>query len=216
MKMMKKLMALVLASALALTLLTGCGGGGGGKTVIVVPGGADISGDISNGGTAGGGTTGGTVDAGSGTITVNGNTATIGGVDNENTMFSQTFIALLSQGGMEVSYSKERGRQAQKFIRASVELMKSNPNEDEGTISVMALQKAGINLNKEMIFATDATDTKGQLEDIIAQIGELEQTLGRNVDCDGNTFGYTTLTGRNYETGETETILYVVVGYTLR
>lgn len=34
MKIMKKLMALVLASALALTLLTGCGGGGGGGGAI--------------------------------------------------------------------------------------------------------------------------------------------------------------------------------------
>lgn len=34
MKVVKKLMALVLASALALTLLTGCGGGGGGTSGI--------------------------------------------------------------------------------------------------------------------------------------------------------------------------------------
>lgn len=34
MKVVKKLMALVLASALALTLLTGCGGGGGGGGAI--------------------------------------------------------------------------------------------------------------------------------------------------------------------------------------
>ena len=35
MKVVKKLMALVLASALALTLLTGCGGGGGNSSVII-------------------------------------------------------------------------------------------------------------------------------------------------------------------------------------
>lgn len=38
MKMMKKLMALVLASALALTLLTGCGGGGGGNSSVTING----------------------------------------------------------------------------------------------------------------------------------------------------------------------------------
>ena len=35
MKVVKKLLALVLASALALTLLTGCGGGGGNSSVII-------------------------------------------------------------------------------------------------------------------------------------------------------------------------------------
>ena len=38
MKVVKKLMALVLASALALTLLTGCGGGGGGGGTVTVNG----------------------------------------------------------------------------------------------------------------------------------------------------------------------------------
>lgn len=211
MKIMKKLMALALASALALTLLTGCGGGGGGGgAIITVPGGSDIS-----GGTGNTGTSGGSADAGSGTITANGITATIGGVDNENTLFSQAFIALCSQGNMKVSYSKERGRQAQKFIRASVELMKSNPNENEDVLAMMALQEAGININKEMIFATGATDVKGQLEEIISQMAKLEQELGQNIDCDGNTFGYTTLTRKNQDTGKNETFLYVVVGYTL-
>lgn len=38
MKVVKKLMALVLASALALTLLTGCGGGGGGNSSVTING----------------------------------------------------------------------------------------------------------------------------------------------------------------------------------
>ena len=38
MKVVKKLMALVLASALALTLLTGCGGGGGGGGSVSING----------------------------------------------------------------------------------------------------------------------------------------------------------------------------------
>ena len=43
MKMMKKLMALVLASALALTLLTGCGGGGGGGNSSVTINGQTVT-----------------------------------------------------------------------------------------------------------------------------------------------------------------------------
>lgn len=43
MKTVKKLLALVLASALALTLLTGCGGGGGGNSTDIVVDGRPMS-----------------------------------------------------------------------------------------------------------------------------------------------------------------------------
>lgn len=205
MKIMKKLMALVLASALALTLLTGCGGGGG-STVVVVPGG--------DSGTGGSGTVE-LPDLSGKSYTVNGRTVTIGSANNANTEFSQLFMATFSYGAnVKLSYSTEKGRKSQKFIDESIKQMMSNPNADSDVISLLALQNAGIDTKQEMIFVTDKVSSKDQAIDIIDQMAAFEKSLGRGINPDGKTFGYTTLNGKD-NTGANITGLYVIVGYTL-
>lgn len=183
MKMLKKLMALALAGALALTMLTGCSGGGGGV------------------------------------VKANGVTVTIGDVDNENKTFSKEFISALDENGMgtEVSYSRKKGRKAQKLIRAMAELANSNSTEGGSDPFDMALKQAGIDEAEEMIFMTDATvDTETQVEDILDQMEEFESDeLEGSLNCDGNTFGYTTLYAVKTGTSEYKVMLCVVVGYTV-
>lgn len=194
MKIMKKLMALVLASALALTLLTGCGGGGGG------------------------GGTGGLPDLTGKSYTMNGTTITLGSANNANTGFTQAFIATFSQMlNMKMSYSVEDGRRVQKFVEETYKVYQTYPdasNDESGIYGMMALQNAGIDINKQMVFATEKTSLQDQITDIITQMVEFESELGRGINCDGKTFGYITA-DRKDASGNSKTVIYVLVNYTL-
>lgn len=195
MKIMKKLMALVLASALALTLLTGCGGGGGG-----------------------GGGTGGLPDLTGKSYTMNGTTITLGSANNANTNFSQAFIAFFKQGlKMSLSYRNEDGRRAQKLIEESYKFLQANPDaaKDESVMyDLIVLQNAGIDMNNQMIFVTEETGLQDQVVDIVEQMVEWERKMGKGLNCDGKTFGYTTVSGKTKD-GQDKTVMYVLVNYTL-
>ena len=134
MKVVKKLMALVLASALALTLLTGCGGGGGG------------GGAISDG---------------------NGGMITFSSTQNANTEFSKAFINALASDGINMIYEAAKGAKAQKFMEIVVDSVKKNPNQKiDEQFSLKILDKAGIDVTKEMVFLTDKTNTTYQVGEI--------------------------------------------------
>lgn len=176
MKMMKKLMALVLASALALTLLTGCGGGGGGS--------------ISDG---------------------QGGTITIGSAQNANTEFSEVFINALASYGIDTSYETAKGTKAQNYIRAAIDLAKKNPYGDSDELVMKAVDRAGIDITKEMVFQTEYTSVTYQVSEIMSQMDTWAEMLdgeGIAINYDGATFGYAVARDGS------EQIMCVVVGYT--
>lgn len=169
MKVVKKLLALVLASALALTLLTGCsgGGGGGGGGSEKVP-------------TAGGGS------------------VIMGGTNNANSDFSRNLIEAIAEDNITMTYSQAKAEKAQDCVRAMASIVRSNPDIDEDELMQEVVKAVGLNTYKEMFFLIEQKSTTGQVVETLAYMRALQEAAdeeGYYLDYDENTFGYVTLDG---------------------
>lgn len=134
-------------------------------------------------GCGGGGGGGGAISDG------NGGTITISGTQNANTEFSKAFINAQASTGINMSYEAAKGAKAQKFMEVVVDLAKKNPNQklDEQFV-LKILDKAGIDVTKEMVFMTDKTNTTYQVGEIRDQMSEWKSGLadkGVSIDYDG-------------------------------
>lgn len=157
-------------------------------------------------GCGGGGGGGGAISDG------NGGTITISGTQNANTEFSKAFINAQASTGINMSYEAAKGAKAQKFMEIVVDSVKKNPNQKiDEQFALKILDKAGIDVTKEMVFLTDKTNTTYQVGEIRDQMSELKSELadkGVSIDYDGATFGY--IVAKNGE----EQLMCIVIGYT--